>query len=75
MTTVLVTDGRSINDVSELLSELDDIGVREASQDDLRLVCSEFGHDYFRVPALRIEPLKNNETWRGSGKRRKPMCK
>lgn len=75
MTTVLVTDGRSIDDISELLSELDDIDVREASRDDFKLICREFGHEYFRVPTLRIEPLKNNETWRGSGKRRKPMCK
>lgn len=75
MEIVLVTNGRSIDDISELLSELDDIEVREASRADLKLICRELGHEYFRVPALSIETLKNNETWRGSGKRRKTICK
>jgi saccharopine dehydrogenase-like NADP-dependent oxidoreductase len=74
----VIGGGRYSEEVAKMLAELEGIEVVDAknvSKSDVLSICPT-GHEDFSSLKVRAEPLlENNETWRGRGKRRKPMCK
>lgn len=61
-------------DVEGWLEELEELEVTETSNAGLISICPTGRENFFGL-TKHEEPICNNETWRGRGKRRKPMCK
>ena len=78
MTRVLVIgDDSAARKAAKMLAEIEKIEVVDAdsvSKSDIISICPT-GHEDFSSLKVRAEPFENNESWRGRGKRRKPMCK
>lgn len=77
MTRVLVCGGRDSALVAKILAELEGVevvDVKDASKSDIQSICPT-GYEDLSSLKVHAKPLKNNETWRGRGKRRMPKCK
>lgn len=79
MTRVLISRGRCEGKVANMLSDLEFMELANADDKDFRKpglisICPT-GHEDFSGLKVRAELPENSEPWRGSGKRRKPMCK
>lgn len=63
---------------AKMLSEEEGVEVvdtEDLSGSEIQPICPTGYEDWPIYKTPSIEQLKNNETWRGSGKRRKSMCK
>ena len=75
MTRALIIGGGHSRTICRALA-LASVGIAVATEAETSIaVCPTGYEDWPIYKAPSIEPLKNDETWRGRGKRRKPMCK
>lgn len=73
----VIGGGSSAQRIARMLAEIESIEVvdiEDVSKSDIQSICPT-GHEDFSNLKVHIEPLENNETWRGRGKRRMPKCK
>lgn len=76
MTKILVTSGNKNSHTVTMALALATIGIQVADEVNDCIVTCPTGHEdwpIYKTPS--IEPLNNNETWRGRGKRKKSICK
>ena len=73
----VIGGGRRAGRIVRMLAEIEGVEVvdiKDVSKSDIQPICPT-GHEDFSNLKAHVEPLKNNETWRGRGKRRMPKCK
>ncbi len=73
----VIGGGSSAQRVAKMLAEIESIEVvdaKDVSKSDFQSICPT-GREDFSSLKVHTEPLENNETWRGRGKRRMPKCK
>ena len=73
----VIGGGRCAERIARMLAEIESIEVvdiEDVSKSDIQSICPT-GHEDFSNLKVHVEPLENNETWRGRGKRRMPKCK
>ena len=67
-----------ITDNAKRLAEIEGVEVvesKDSSMAALNLTCPTGCEDWQIYKTQPVALPENNETWRGSGKRRKPICK